>query len=69
MKWELETVKVFTGKGDLPVVAAIYRRLFELVAPMVKDANFVGFGWGLKQGFRVLIHQILSQFWNVILKT
>lgn len=53
MKSELETVKVFTGRGDLPVVAAIYRRLFELVTPTVDDANFTGFGWGLKQGLQL----------------
>ena len=50
MKHELETVKVFTGKGDLPVVAGMYRSLFELVAPTIKEADYRGLGWGALEG-------------------
>ena len=50
---ELETVKVFTGKGDLPVVAEMYRTLFELVAPTIKEADYSNLGWGAKEGVKV----------------
>ena len=53
MTLELETVKVFTGKGDLPVVAKMYRTLFELVAPTIKEADYSRLGWGAPEGVKV----------------
>ena len=35
--WSLEHEKKFTNKGDVEVVAGLYRRFFEAVAPAVEE--------------------------------
>ena len=43
---ELRTTKKFTGKGDVPVVEALYREYFEGVASTATILNFSKLQWG-----------------------
>ena len=43
---ELRTTKKFTGKGDVPVVEALYRDYFEGVASTATVLNFSKLQWG-----------------------
>ena len=43
---ELRTTKKFTGKGDVPVVEALYREYFEGVASTATILNFSQLKWG-----------------------
>ena len=59
MKASLEKEKIFTGRGDLPVVAGLYRRLFSLVAPTMMEVDFSGMTWSAEEASqlgRVLPH-------------
>ena len=45
----LETELKFTGRGDIPVVAELYRTFFEHAAMHAKRLDFGGLGWDCTQ--------------------
>ena len=45
----LETELKFTGRGDIPVVAELYRTFFEHAAVHAKHLDFGRLGWGSEQ--------------------
>ena len=45
----LQTELKFTGKGDIPVVASLYRTFFESTAVHAKRFDFSGLAWGAKE--------------------
>ena len=45
----LETELKFTGRGDIPVVAELYRTFFEHAAMHAKRLDFGRLGWGSEQ--------------------